>query len=233
MPRQAVPEGHGYPNMGRVHLSLPTTNDSPMTPLLCLAQVPSENGTVEVNGWLLAGGAAAIFAVFVIWQMIQKSRADRAREEIVERGPAVMEEARFWDLVHRAKHQAGDDALRRPAELNGLLRDAEALDVSAFHERYVKELERADRPSLRAVAEALIKNCTDSNFVAFRDWLVSEGRETFERVVADPASLPAPVWKEVVTLEAFGYVAPRVYKSKAGKPISRAIEDQIAAATGE
>lgn len=38
--------------------------------------------------------------------------------------------------------------------------------------------------------------------------------------------------KEIVTLEAFGYVAPRVYKSIAGKPISKAIEDQIAAAGG-
>ncbi|QDV09415.1 hypothetical protein Poly30_49730 [Planctomycetes bacterium Poly30] len=204
-----------------------------MTSLPCLIPVALQEGTVEVNGWLLAGGAAAIVAVFVVWQMIQKSRADRAREEILEQGPAVMEEARFWDLVQQAKRQASGDMLKRPSELNGILRDVEPLDVAAFHERYTKELERADKPSLRAIADAFIKNCTDSNFVAFRDWLISEGRETFDRVVADPSSLPAPVGKEIVTLEAFGYVAPRVYKSKAGKPISRAIEDQIAAATGE
>lgn len=204
---------------------------SPVAHLFPLASV--QEGTVEVNGWLLAGGAAAIFAGFVIWQMIQKARADKAREEILERGPAVMDVERFWELVHGAKRQAGDDMFQRPAELNGILRDVEPIDVAAFHERYGKELERADKPTLRAVADAFIKNCTDSNFVAFRDWLISEGRETFDRVVADPSSLPAPVGKEVVTLEAFGYVAGRVYKSKAGKPISRAIEDQIAAATGD
>lgn len=121
---------------------------------------------------------------------------------------------------------------QRPAELNGLLRAMEPLEVAMFHERYQKLIESAERPSLRAVAEAFIKNCTDSNFVAFRDWLISEGEERFSAIVQKPEDLPAPKGKEVVTLEAFGYAAPRVYKSKAGKPISRAIEDQIAAAGG-
>ena len=200
---------------------------------LALAGSLEGEGTVEVNGWYLAGGAAAIVIVFVIWQALQKAKADRTREAIVEQGPAVMDEGRFWETVTSAKRQAGDDMFQRPAELKGILADLEPLEVAMFHERYGKELERANKPSLRAVADAMIKNCTDSNFVAFRDWLISEGQEKFNAIVADPASLPAPKGKEVVTLEAFGYAAPRVYKSKAGKPISRAIEDQIAAAGGE
>ncbi|MFT5733743.1 MAG: hypothetical protein ACI80K_004552 [Paracoccaceae bacterium] len=192
-----------------------------------------QEGTVEVNGWLVAGGAAAIVVLFVIWQAVQKAKAGRTREAIVERGPAVMDQGRFWEVVASARLQAGNDMLQRPSQLKGLLRDLEPLEVAMFHERYSEELERANQPPLRAVADAFIKNCTDANFIAFRDWLISEGQERFNAIVADPSSLPSPRGKEIVTLEAFGYVAPRVYKSKAGKPISRAIEDQIAAATGE
>jgi hypothetical protein len=192
----------------------------------------AQDGAVEVNGWLLAGGAAAVVIVFVAYQAIQSAKAARAREEVIEQGPAVMEESQFWELVHDAKRAAKGDMFLRPAELTTILRSLEPLDVAMFHERYTEVIERANKPSLRAVADAFIKNCTDSNFVAFRDWLISEGEERFLAISKDPSSLPAPVGKEVVTLEAFGYVAPKVYKSKAGKPISRAIEDQIAAAGG-
>ena len=191
-----------------------------------------QDGAVEVNGWLLAGGAALIVIVFVLYQAIQNAKAARAKEEVLEQGPAVMDEARFWELVHDAKRAAKSDMFLRPAELTNILRSVKPLEVAMFHERYTEVIERANKPSLRAVAEAFIKHCTDANFVAFRDWLISEGKEKFEAILGDPSALPAPVGKEVVTLEAFGYVAPKVYKSKAGKPISRAIEDQIAAAGG-
>ena len=189
-----------------------------------------QDGTVEVNGWLLVGGAALIVIGFMVWQAVQNAKAERARANVVQQGPAIMDEARFWDVVQDADRAAKDDMLLRPAELNTILRATEPIDVAAFHERYEELLERANKPSLRAVADAFIKNCTDANFVAFRDWLISEGRERFETALKDPSSLPAPVGKEVVTLEAFGYVAPKVYKSKMGKPITTALEDQIAAA---
>ena len=191
-----------------------------------------QDGTVEVNDWLLVGGAALIVIGFMVWQAVQNAKAERARASVVKQGPAIMDEARFWDIVRDADRAAKDDMFQRPAELNTILRAAEPIDVAAFHERYKKLLEQANKPSLRAVADAFIKNCTDANFVAFRDWLISEGRDRFEAIVKDPSSLPAPVGKEVVTLEAFGYVAPKVYKSLMGKPITTALEDQIAAAGG-
>ncbi|MEM8713927.1 MAG: DUF4240 domain-containing protein [Planctomycetota bacterium] len=201
-------------------------------PLGLVSPAAQGGGTVEVNGWLLVGIAAAIVIAFVAWQAVQNARAARAREDVLEQGPAVMDEPRFWEIVASAQRAAGDDMFQRPAQLNGLLRDMEPLEVAMFHERYQELLASADKPSLRAVADAFIKNCTDANFVAFRDWLISEGEDRFRAIVQKPEDLPAPQGKEVITLEAFGYAAPRVYKSKAGKPISRAIEDQIAAAGG-
>ncbi len=213
-------------------MSLSTTSPTVPPDSLLPSSLPFLDGTVEVNGWILAGAAAAIVGLFIIWQAMQKAKADRARETVVEQGPEILGEMNFWGLVDEAKRSAGDDMFQRPAELNGLLRSLEPIDVASFYERYLIMQERSSSPTLRAVAESYVKNCTDSDFVAFRDWLISEGRGRFEGIIANPSSLPAPEGKEVVTLEAFGYVAPRIYKSMMGKPISRAIEDQIAAAGG-
>ena len=43
--------------------------------------------------------------------------------------------------------------------------------------------------SLRAAASLILGGCSDDGFEYFRGWLIAQGREVFERSVADPDSL--------------------------------------------
>jgi hypothetical protein len=57
----------------------------------------------------------------------------------------------------------------------------------------------------------------NGGFRNFRDWLISEGREIFERALANPESLADLERVDQVELEAFGYVASQLYKNKTGR----------------
>ena len=68
--------------------ALPHSFDALIHPgpdLLAIAAL--QDGAVEVDGWLLAGGAAAIVIVFTIYQAIQRAKAARVKEEVIFKLP--------------------------------------------------------------------------------------------------------------------------------------------------
>jgi hypothetical protein len=77
---------------------------------------------------------------------------------------------------------------------------------------------RAYRWDLWGAAYIIQGGCSDDAFEYFRSTLISLGRDTFERAVADPDSLVELEAASTVDLyhEGFQYIASQVYRGKTG-----------------
>lgn len=72
--------------------------------------------------------------------------------------------------------------------------------------------------NLWGAAYVINGGCSDDCFEYFRGWLVLQGRETFERALANPDSLAVhPQLEGAAELEEVLYVARTVYQAKTGK----------------
>lgn len=104
---------------------------------------------------------------------------------------ATMNKEQFWELIAAAR-----DQVIAPHESEAVAREA----TSLLADRPVKEIVAAEQVLWDLMVEsytnplwaaAYIANggCSDDGFDYFRGWLIAQGREVFERAVADPDAL--------------------------------------------
>ncbi|MET9411596.1 DUF4240 domain-containing protein [Streptomyces sp. NPDC002935] len=102
-----------------------------------------------------------------------------------------MDKERFWELIAAARDRA-----ITPQESEAIAREATSLLAA----RPVEEIVAAEQVlwdlmvesytnPLWAAAYTANGGCSDDGFDYFRGWLIAQGREVFERVVADPDAL--------------------------------------------
>ncbi|MFD5771945.1 DUF4240 domain-containing protein [Streptomyces fungicidicus] len=102
-----------------------------------------------------------------------------------------MDKEQFWELIAAARDQT-----IAPHESEAVAREATSLLAA----RPVEEIVAAEQVlwdlmsesytnSLWAAAYTANGGCSDDGFDYFRGWLIAQGREVFERVVADPDAL--------------------------------------------
>ncbi|WP_316528190.1 DUF4240 domain-containing protein [Kitasatospora brasiliensis] len=107
-----------------------------------------------------------------------------------------MDTPQFWQLIDEARSQVpapddGGDVARRAAALLAL-RPVE--EIIATEQTIWKLLADSRRAPLWGAAYLINGGCSDDGFDYFRGWLITQGRATFESVIADPdrlAALPA------------------------------------------
>ena len=188
-------------------------------PYLLSVLLQNEGGR---SRWVIPTVVIGLIVLLLVVNAWRQARAKRAREAAVLEGPRPMGGSDFWALVETAKGKAGPDPLHRPAELTSALKSTDPSDIERFQSRYLEIRHEADTEGLRAAAHLVHKGCSDVEFVHFRDWLISEGKDVFEAAVADADSLADLGPRGLYSLEAFGYAAKRAYKSVAGRtfPVS-------------
>ncbi|MEV4139673.1 DUF4240 domain-containing protein [Dactylosporangium sp. NPDC049742] len=96
-----------------------------------------------------------------------------------------------WRLISTARADLGgspssDDVA---AAVVRLLRSRPAADIAAFEQPLWDLLAVSYRADLWAAAYLINGGASDDGFDYFRGWLIGQGRETFERALADPDSL--------------------------------------------
>ncbi|GGN51884.1 hypothetical protein FHR83_009264 [Actinoplanes campanulatus] len=129
---------------------------------------------------------------------------------------------RFWELVDAARASAQDPSdADQVGERARQLLDELPLDEVAGLARAEWELRaRSYRVDLWGAAYLINGGCSDDGFEYFRGWLIAQGREVFERAVADPdtlAGVPAVrTAQDLESEEMFG-VATSVYWERAGE----------------
>lgn len=136
-----------------------------------------------------------------------------------------MNEDIFWDLIEKSRKAArtGDingSQNRQVAKLEQLLSKLEPGDIARFRDYLHHFMGKANSWDLWGVAEILGEGASDDWFANFRAWLVSMGREEYEKALKDPESvdeirrLPNV---EDIFFEQLLYAPGNAYRAKTGK----------------
>ena len=128
-----------------------------------------------------------------------------------------MKRKEFWELIGTT-HSASKGDPDRQAELlvYELIRlpEAEIIDYQEILDDLQAEAYIAE---LWEMAYILDMGCSDDGFMDFRAWLIGQGKDIFEKALADPNSLVDVVEVGQITKSmALLYVAQHAYELKAG-----------------
>ncbi|MFB7546417.1 DUF4240 domain-containing protein [Streptomyces sp. NPDC056154] len=102
-----------------------------------------------------------------------------------------MDTTDFWNLIDAARTRVTDPAgaeavVERACEL---LAARPVEEIVAAQQLLWDLMAASYRAPLWAAAYTINGGCSDDGFDYFRGWLMAQGREVFERVVADPDAL--------------------------------------------
>ncbi|MGW0578217.1 DUF4240 domain-containing protein [Streptomyces sp. NPDC002920] len=102
-----------------------------------------------------------------------------------------MNKQQFWQLIETARNQAsnpndGEAVARRTT---ALLATHPAEEIVAAQQVLWDLMADSYTNPLWAAAYVINGGCSDDGFDYFRGWLIAQGREVFERIVADPDAL--------------------------------------------
>lgn len=129
-------------------------------------------------------------------------------------------DARFWGLIERTAPKSGagtDDHVDVIEKALGTLSGKELVQFQAFLSR---QTARAYRWDLWAVAYIALGGCGDDGFEYFRLWMVAQGRDYFERALAEPErAVDALAPGDEGECESLGYAAAEAYEEKFGREI--------------
>jgi hypothetical protein len=95
----------------------------------------------------------------------------------------------FWNIVDKIHRASGGDMDKKCELLEAELRSLPLEEVRSFHRHFDECEDRAYIWELWAAAYIIGGGCSDDAFSDFRATLISMGRQTFERALADPQSL--------------------------------------------
>jgi len=97
----------------------------------------------------------------------------------------------FWKLIDDARRQVADptDGYAVAARATALLSARPGEEIVAAGQVLRKLMADSYRSPLWAAAYLINGGCSDDGFEYFRGWLIVQGREVFERIVADPDAL--------------------------------------------
>ncbi|MEU9858038.1 DUF4240 domain-containing protein [Streptomyces sp. NPDC047974] len=102
-----------------------------------------------------------------------------------------MNKEQFWEVIAQARDRAitphDSEAIAREATSLLAARPVEEI-ITAEEVLWDLMVESYTNP-LWAAAYIVNDGCSDDGFDYFRGWLIAQGREVFERVVADPDAL--------------------------------------------
>lgn len=127
-----------------------------------------------------------------------------------------MDENTFWDIVETARVAAKGSHRAQLDELERLLSTRTPTELREFDALFEQFNRRAYSWELWGAVYVINGGCSDDSFADFRSWLISRGRERYDKTLGDPDSLADlemnPESDDGIFFEAFAYVAARVYE---------------------
>ncbi|MBI1213053.1 MAG: DUF4240 domain-containing protein [Alphaproteobacteria bacterium] len=139
----------------------------------------------------------------------------------------------FWTIIDKARSTAGADVEARPAALAKVLATLSKAELASFQKHYDSLICASYRWDLWGAAYIINGGCSDDSFRYFRDWLISEGREVFDKAVASGDSLADHPHIDCADLELFGYVATDVAERKGFGKLDRDFSTEGAEPAGQ
>lgn len=123
----------------------------------------------------------------------------------------------FWNIVEKVHRDSRGDMDKKCELLEAELRHLPLDEVRSFHRHFDECEDRAYSWELWAAAYIIGGGCSDDAFSDFRATLISMGRQTFERALADPQSLADIDYDaETAHYEGYQYVPTKVEEELGG-----------------
>jgi len=153
----------------------------------------------------------ACFAVALVVPTIAASAKPRGAATII-----AMPNERFWAIMDESRdqdQQAQKTSLRR--QLFALRPD----EIAAWNMRLDQLMRASYRWDLWGAAYVAMGGASEDAFEYFRLWLIAQGHNRFEQVMADPDTLAefAPSDPEQLDFEDLAHIAPDVWSAKTGR----------------
>ena len=131
-----------------------------------------------------------------------------------------MEVNTFWKLIDRARTDSNGDVSKQADLLVEELVQLPLTEIFAYETIMDDMLDTAYDAALWDAADIIGCGCSDDGFSDFRAWLIAQGKEVYERVLADPESLVDMIDVDKDGQEgALLYVVIAAYKQKTGQEI--------------
>jgi hypothetical protein len=134
-----------------------------------------------------------------------------------------MDKQRFWQLIEQSKAESSD-CDEQAQHLTKSLAQLEAEEIIGFDKHFTQLGNESYRWDLWAVAYLVLGGCSDDSFDYFRSWLISQGQEFFEQVMANPelAADRIEAAEEGAECEEIMYAAAQAYQQVTGQELPAA-----------
>jgi hypothetical protein len=130
-----------------------------------------------------------------------------------------MDHNQFWSIIESARQRHADNSEARANAVCESLKELPAEEIISFNMIYDEYRFRAYTWDLWGAARVMKGGCSDDGFEYFRAWLISRGREIYERALTDPDSLADEFDPscEMHELESLLYAPFYAYEAKTGE----------------
>ena len=126
----------------------------------------------------------------------------------------------FWNLIDAARDASGGDNSRQADLLVNALVPLSLDEIFAFEAIWDDLMDFSYDAALWDAAYIIGCGCGDSGFKDFRAWLIAQGKEVYEKALADPESLVDLIEVDEQAQEgALLYVVMTAYEQKMGEEI--------------
>ncbi|WP_313581381.1 DUF4240 domain-containing protein [Chishuiella sp.] len=141
----------------------------------------------------------------------------------------MLEEDFFWQIIEDSLEQANnlqEQKYTLAKELNNLVAD----DIVGFQLRLENYLFSLHNPEIWCAACIMNDDTDPKHFYYFKNWIVSQGRELYERAIANPDEL-AYYFDEgfndddLYEFEGFNQVTDEIFMMRINKPIQDYIDE--------
>jgi hypothetical protein len=130
----------------------------------------------------------------------------------------------FWQIIEESRRGIDPDQNtgnqeRQCRNLTALLAALPLDEVVRFRDHFQHRMIQAYDYTLWAAAFLITQGCSDDGFMDFRSWLISMGREVYEKALANPDSLAQVVSRpdvESFFFEELPSIPDQVYEQRTG-----------------
>ncbi len=128
-----------------------------------------------------------------------------------------MDIAAFWELMDKTREASDGDPFKQADLLTEALTQLSENDILTYEAILWDLMDQTFTADLWDAAYIIGCGCGEGGFMDFRAWLIGQGKEVFEKALADPESLVEIVEVGQETqVGSLTYVASHAYERKTG-----------------
>jgi Protein of unknown function (DUF4240) len=129
-----------------------------------------------------------------------------------------MAEGLFWEIIDLSRKTSIDCESQANA-VQAILFERSPQEIIEFDRWFRQKLAAAYRWDLWGVAHLINGGCSDDGFEYFRSWLISQGQQVYETVLADPERILEFLTgeEEELECEALLYASANTYEDVLGE----------------